>query len=85
MTVIYTADVFCDGESCGVWSHGATSHLPPLKSVARLGAVLGDGFIHHSNGKDYCPRCLALMLSKDGPNGAKSCGSRREKLITYSN
>lgn len=60
MSVVYTADVFCDGEGCGEWTHGETGSLVPTKKQAREGAK-HDKFVHVGN-KDYCPACNAKRL-----------------------
>jgi hypothetical protein len=53
MSIVYTADVFCD--DCATWTRGASDKRPPLKWRTRCG-IRRDGWIH-SVGKDYCPAC----------------------------
>lgn len=55
MSVVYTADVFCDGDDCSLWAHGVTNGQPPTKAEARDGAKHA-GFVHYK-GKDYCRQC----------------------------
>lgn len=62
MSIVYTADVFCDGENCSIWTHGATSTTLPGKKAARHSAR-SDGFIH-VDGKDYCRHCRELHYKK---------------------
>lgn len=54
MSIVYTADVFCD--ECNQWTHGVTSSRPPTKESARLTAARSANW-KHVNGKDYCPVC----------------------------
>ncbi|WP_109479144.1 hypothetical protein [Paraburkholderia sp. C35] len=65
MSVVYTADVFCDGDGCSMWTHGATAADPPTMREARANAAK-DRFVRHK-GKDYCPSCaksLGLLPAK---------------------
>lgn len=55
MSIVYTADVFCDGENCSLWTNGLTGTKPPLKWRAR--AVARRENWQHVKGKDYCPHC----------------------------
>jgi hypothetical protein len=55
MSIVYTADVFCDGDDCSQWTHGSTGAKPPLKWRTRMQAR-SDHWVHVS-GKDYCPKC----------------------------
>lgn len=55
MSIVYTADVFCDGDDCSLWIHGTTARTPPTKAQARVG--LGDDGWKHISGKDYCREC----------------------------
>lgn len=56
MSIVYTADVFCDGDDCHVWTHGATAADPPIKREARANAAKADRWVH-VGGKDYCREC----------------------------
>ena len=59
MTVIYTADVFCD--KCGDWTHGVT--LDRNSGLARKAIVASkrEGWSRHARSQylDLCPKCLA--------------------------
>lgn len=65
MSVVYTADIFCDykgpnGEECYNEIVGATqNHIPPTKSQARLAARGGpdpeDRLWSFKPGQDLCP------------------------------
>lgn len=62
MSVTYTADVFCDGELRGHWTHGATQQdKPPTKAQARN--YMGDGFVR-IGGNDYCPACVKKLAAE---------------------
>jgi hypothetical protein len=63
MAIVYTADVFCDGEDCSEWTHGATLTTPPKKGRARSNAER-DGF-KYLNGKDYCHRCYKRIIGAE--------------------
>jgi hypothetical protein len=57
VSIVYTADVFCDGD-CSLWTSGVTGVRPPAKTDARLTAARTAKWVHHK-GKDYCPGCWA--------------------------
>lgn len=62
MSIVYTADIFCDGECCNQWVHGiALSHNDGLSRRAHKTAKKqGWGRVVAPNGKllDLCPRCF---------------------------
>jgi hypothetical protein len=60
MSIVYTADVFCDGDACSIWTHGATSTKLPTKKEARAAVDPRAGW-KHVGGKDYCPTCVKKM------------------------
>jgi hypothetical protein len=62
MSIVYSADVFCDGECAGLWTHGATGSAAPTKTEARANAA-HSGYVHHK-GKDYCPACWKALAAK---------------------
>jgi hypothetical protein len=53
MSVVYIADVFCDG--CSQWMHGATGVQAPSKREARATARREHWL--HIGGRDFCPTC----------------------------
>ena len=55
MTIVYTADVFCD--ECSVWVHGTTGPTPPTKTAVRKIAAKQKWL--RSHGRDLCPKCAA--------------------------
>lgn len=63
MSIVYTADVFCDGHECGQWIHCITDAKPPLKWRSRVQARR-HGWAH-IKGKDYCPNCLRYGMDKE--------------------
>ncbi|MCB4349842.1 hypothetical protein LA345_39270 (plasmid) [Burkholderia vietnamiensis] len=58
MSIVYTADVFCDGDDCSQWTNGVTGVKPPEKWRARERAQ-HERWIH-VGGKDYCPACAKV-------------------------
>lgn len=58
MTVIYTADVFCD--KCGDWTHGVT--LDRNSGLARKAVTVSksEGWSRDARSQylDLCPKCL---------------------------
>lgn len=61
MSIVFTADVFCDGDDCSQWTHGALKHeTPPTKRSARAGAAKTAKW-KRIDGKDYCPRCWSKL------------------------
>lgn len=71
MSIVYTADVFCDGirqdgEPCGQWTNGVTGDEPPRKMLARERAAQERWT--HCGGRDYCPRCAKARLAKATEN-----------------
>lgn len=62
MSIVYTADVFCDIGLCLLWVPGTTSNRPPAKADARAAAARNDKWVHHK-GKDYCPDCWGKSLA----------------------
>lgn len=65
MSVVYTADVFCDGHECPNWIAGVTSTTPPRKFAARSMFASREGWTRKGN-KDFCPKC-----STPAPTGEK--------------
>jgi hypothetical protein len=65
MSVVYTADVFCDSEGCSHWTHSGTAALPLSKKLARR--LMSDGFVH-IKGKDYCRHCAAKLKATPAPS-----------------
>jgi len=57
MSIVYTADVFCDGDGCSLWTHGVSGSTPPTKAQARAEHSVREGWTH-VGGKDYCPDCV---------------------------
>ena len=58
MSIVYTADVFCDAEDCAEWTYGPVmSKKPPSFAVARKEArtMTREGWVFGKNGKDFCP------------------------------
>jgi len=55
MSIVYTADVFCDGNDCSQWTNGVTGAKPPEKWRVRMQARAGRWV--RVGGKDYCPAC----------------------------
>lgn len=64
MSIVYTADIFCDGDGCGQWTHGVTASCAPTKAEARKHAVDTRGWWLDHKGKDYCPRCAKKIKEK---------------------
>lgn len=69
MSIVFTADVFCDGDLedgtlCGLWTNGVTGATPPRKAEARERASV-EGW-RRIGTKDYCPRCVAGLHSGMG-------------------
>lgn len=60
MSIVYTADIFCDGDGCSEWTNGLSSTIPPLKHVTRRAAPVRKGWVLGVNGNDYCPKCALL-------------------------
>ena len=62
MSTVYTADIFCDGEECSQWAHGAAmSTTTGISRHARKAAKQQKwGRVVAPNGKllDLCPRCF---------------------------
>lgn len=56
MSIVYTADVFCDGDDCQLWVHGLTSGTIPTKTEARANAKVTEGW-QRAGGRDLCPTC----------------------------
>lgn len=56
MSVVYTADIFCDGHECLNWITGVTSETPPLKKDARAVFSKLEGWTRKGS-KDFCPSC----------------------------
>jgi hypothetical protein len=67
MSIVYTADVFCDGQSCSQWTPGLTGLKPPTHADTRKTAMSGipGKYWRHVGGKDYCPLCAAALSCKD--------------------
>ena len=71
MSIVHTADVFCDGPDCSLWTHGATEGRPPKHSTARANAAR-DGWARIGY-KDYCPRCKRVALAqKENQHGTRT-------------
>lgn len=70
MSIVYTADVFCDADGCSQWTHGETGAKPPLKWRARMNARSTAQWVH-VGGKDYCPACAAALKLLPAKNEAK--------------
>jgi hypothetical protein len=64
MSIVYTADIFCDGDGCSQWTHGTTAGSAPTKAEARKYAVDARGWWLDHKGKDYCPRCAKNIKEK---------------------
>lgn len=65
MSIVYTADVFCDGiveegKQCPIWTHGVSGSTVPGKTLARTEHAPREGWAFHK-GKDYCPTCAKQM------------------------
>lgn len=58
MTIIYTADVFCD--RCGNWIHGCVSERNTGLARPALKAAKNEGWSRDvkSTYLDLCPKCL---------------------------
>jgi hypothetical protein len=67
VSIVYTADVFCDGDDCSLWVQGVSATRPPTKAQARAEHAPREGWTH-IKGKDYCRRC-ARAAQLDGGQG----------------
>lgn len=58
MTVVYTADVFCD--RCGVWEHGTTGRRQQALATVAIETAKKLGWSRQNNSMflDLCPKCL---------------------------
>lgn len=67
MTVIYTADVFCD--RCGNWFHGDTGFTASglATKVVRRAKAAGWSRVNNSQWLDLCPVCV-IESRKEGSN-----------------
>ena len=59
MTVIYTADVFCD--KCGDWTHGVTQDRNSGLARKAVTVSKSEGWSRDARSQylDLCPKCLA--------------------------
>lgn len=63
MSIVYTADVFCDGDDCSQWTNGVSSAWPPTHKQARTEHAPHEGWLFHK-GRDYCPACKRKIFAE---------------------
>lgn len=73
MSIVYTADVFCDGQSCSQWISGLTGIKPPSYAATRKAAMPIARWVR-VDGKDYCPQCAYKRFTRMVDEiGCKDC------------
>jgi hypothetical protein len=66
MSIVYTADVFCD--VCGGWEHGVTGRRVRARDAREhvQKKLMGPKW-KRVKGQDLCPRCVSqLSVNQDG-------------------
>ena len=61
VSIVYTADVFCDGDDCSQWTQGTTGSWIPTKTEARANAKHLENWKRHQ-GRDLCPGCWSVLM-----------------------